>query len=193
MPDKGTISRVCQTCGVAFFTREWTVKAGFGKFCGRACSASAQRTRVERACERCGSTFTAVPAEVAKGKGRYCRRACANAALVVPLMERVWQKIDVRATGECWPWTAKRHARGYGETADRGKDLRVSRLVLEEKLGRPLAPGMSALHACSNPPCCNPSHLFEGDHLANMAQRKAEGKYPTGADHHMVKRKAHVS
>lgn len=45
-------------------------------------------------------------------------------------MERVWQKIDVRAPDECWPWTAK---------------------------------------------------------------RKAEGKYPTGADHHMVKRKAHVS
>jgi hypothetical protein len=82
---------------------------------------------------------------------------------------------------------AKRSERGYGETADRGKYLRVTRVLLEDKIGRPLAPDEFALHSCSNPPCCNPAHLFAGDHQRNMDQRRAEGNYANGERHHGAK------
>lgn len=187
MPNKGTIPRVCGSCHAPFEARERAVRSGFGLYCNRTCSARAQRTRLDRTCEQCGSSFTAVPAEVNKGKGKLCSKLCANAALVVPLMDRIWQHIDKREPDDCWLWTAKRHARGYGETGDRGRYLRVTRVLLEDKIGRVLEPGELALHSCSNPPCCNPSHLFAGDHDRNMEQRGAEGKYPNGQQHVMAK------
>jgi hypothetical protein len=45
--------------------------------------------------------------------------------------------------------------------------FRVNRLVLEEKLYRPLNPGEEALHNCDNPPCINDRHLFPGTNLDN--------------------------
>jgi hypothetical protein len=177
---KPAYQRVCEQCGTAFEARRHQAKLGYARFCSKACFGRSIRTEIERVCGTCETPFAAVPSAVAQGAARFCSVACADAAKVVPLLDRIWRHIDVRGAAECWPWTAKRHARGYGETADRGKHLRVTRVLLEARLGRPLRHGELALHACSNPPCCNPSHLFVGDHRANMAQRKAEGKYPTG-------------
>ncbi len=53
--------------------------------------------------------------------------------------------------------------RGYPLTTMWGcKPILVTRLVLAAKLGRDLLPDMVACHACDNPPCCNPDHLWEG-------------------------------
>lgn len=187
MPGKRTIPRVCETCGADFLAAASSVAAGNGRFCSKACFGRSCRTALERTCERCGSAFTVIPSEIAKGKGRLCSRACADAALVTPLLERIRQHTDVRGPDDCWPWLAKRNPRGYGETGDRGKYLRVTRVLLEQKIGRPLAREELALHSCSNPPCCNPAHLFVGDHQRNMDQRRAEGNYANGERHHAAK------
>ena len=81
----------------------------------------------------------------------------------------------------CWPWTARRQNRpggvkGYGVVTRQYKRVLVHRLVLEEKLGRPLAPGMFALHTCDNMPCCNPAHLFEGTQRDNMRDAASKGR-----------------
>lgn len=41
----------------------------------------------------------------------------------------------------------------------------------------PLEAGVHVLHACDNPPCCNPAHLFPGDQTLNMRDMVAKGRH----------------
>jgi len=81
----------------------------------------------------------------------------------------------------CIEWTKGRTPDGYGDfsfiTPDRkrGHGL-ANRLALELRLGRPLRPGMCALHTCDNPPCCNAEHLFEGTRADNNLDRARKGR-----------------
>lgn len=183
------IELTCVQCNVRFLVSRsrWQQR-----YCSQACFGASCRTAIARTCAQCGATFQAVPSAVASGSGRLCSRACADAALVVPVLERIRRHTDVRGPDDCWPWMAKRHARGYGETTIRRKDVRVTRVLLAARLGRPLAPDEHALHTCSNPPCCNPAHLFVGSHQENMDQRLAEGNYARGERHHAVSLTAEI-
>jgi len=71
----------------------------------------------------------------------------------------------------CFLWEGATQ-RGYGainRTVNGERKLyRVHRLVLEEKLGRPLLPGMLALHTCDVKLCGNEHHLYEGTDSQNM-------------------------
>jgi hypothetical protein len=49
-----------------------------------------------------------------------------------------------------------------------------------ELVGRPVPPGMCALHACDNPPCVNPAHLWIGTRAQNAADMKAKGRARSG-------------
>lgn len=62
---------------------------------------------------------------------------------------------------------------GYGR---RGHVL-VHREALEQKLGRPIAPGMDACHTCDNRRCINPGHLYEGSRRQNMADATARDRH----------------
>lgn len=87
-----------------------------------------------------------------------------------------------RGPNACWPWTGSlqttRFGRreGYGVFTIAGKVRYAHRQALAHALGRPLAPGMEALHSCDNPPCCNPAHLREGTHAENVADMWARGR-----------------
>lgn len=77
-------------------------------------------------------------------------------------MDRFWDKVDIRGDDDCWEWTQKRHARGYGIFWHEGKNVRANRMALI--LSNKPIPNDSAmaLHSCDNPPCCNPKHLRWG-------------------------------
>ena len=69
---------------------------------------------------------------------------------------------------------------GYQRARRHGKLERRHRLVLEEKLGRPIRKGYLALRQCNNRSCINPDHLYEGTHADNAkdmvdANRQAKG------------------
>jgi len=60
----------------------------------------------------------------------------------------------------------------------------VSRIVLEEKLGRPIREGYLALHTCDLGTCINEAHIYEGtfkDNNRDMVQRHWRFRKPTNA------------
>lgn len=70
---------------------------------------------------------------------------------------------------------------GYPVTSVEGKSgVRVTRLVLSLKLGRPLKRATHACHTCDYPPCVEPSHLWEGTPAANSHDRDAKGRGARG-------------
>lgn len=81
-------------------------------------------------------------------------------------------KVDITET--CWLWTGPFIGQGYGRFWLNGKNHRAHRLMLEEKLGRPIADGMVAAHApiiCHNRSCINPEHLREATLSDNQSDR----------------------
>lgn len=93
--------------------------------------------------------------------------------------DRFQAKVAVGLPDECWPWQGARNSDGYGNLTRDGKNKKAHRLVLEWKLGRPIAPGKCACHSCDNPPCCNPSHIWEGTHRENMLDGHAKDRVHT--------------
>lgn len=90
--------------------------------------------------------------------------------LLVPLtsrdIARFWAKVDIRGADECWP--IKRCANHiYGDFSWGGLyHIPAHRVAYFAHYGVDPTQ-LLVCHSCDNPPCCNPSHLFLGDHLAN--------------------------
>lgn len=90
-----------------------------------------------------------------------------------PLEDRFWSNV-VQADG-CWQWKASTTEDGYGRIFGDGRQQRAHRISWEIHKG-PIPEGMSVLHRCDNPPCCNPAHLFLGTTADNMADKFAKGR-----------------
>jgi len=107
-------------------------------------------------------------------------------------MEKHWKRKIVICRVDkngCWIWTANKSKRGYGLVTKDGTTKNVTRIILAAKLGRPLSPGLMALHSCDNPPCVNPEHLWEGSSLDNNRDMNAKGRgvYVIGERHGLSK------
>ena len=85
-----------------------------------------------------------------------------------------------RSESGCLIWTgakaSRNPARAYPRIRLNGKNLTVTRLVLEATIRRALRPGEFALHHCDTPSCVEVTHLFVGTHADNMRDRDAKGR-----------------
>lgn len=94
---------------------------------------------------------------------------------------RFWSKVHLTTSqAACWTWQGRRSAKGYGEFALGGVSLRAPRIAWKLFFGDP--GDERILHACDNPPCCNPFHLRLGSDQANtvdaVVKRRRRGLSP---------------
>lgn len=76
----------------------------------------------------------------------------------------------------CWEWTRSRN-RGYGHIGLNGKVFRVPRVAYRIFVG-PIRKGKKILHKCDNPPCFNPTHLYQGTQQENLDDARRRSRIP---------------
>jgi len=84
-----------------------------------------------------------------------------------------------RAESGCLLWTGWKTNRGYGLISN--GPMHERRQVTTHRAAftvwiRPLRDGEHVLHHCDTPACIEPTHLFAGDHSANMRDMIAKGR-----------------
>ena len=99
--------------------------------------------------------------------------------LPTPITERLWAKVDVRGSDDCWQWTGTTSS-GYGMIDGKG----AHRVAYEDKVG-PIPDGMQIDHLChtraaesgtcpggecEHRRCCNPAHMEPVTHAQNVAR-----------------------
>jgi hypothetical protein len=100
---------------------------------------------------------------------------------------RVYWRDRLRARsewqGDCLVDTSAQRNKKYARIGiGHGTEYRATRLILEERLGRPLAPGEIARHTCHNPPCWNDEHILIGTQVNNMADMVEAGRQRSRAE-----------
>ena len=91
--------------------------------------------------------------------------------------ERFWSKVAITANPEkCWLWEAGKLPAGYGQFNVRKRNLKAHRVAYVLTHGYSGTDKMFVCHTCDNPSCCNPNHLFLGDHNDNMRDKHRKGR-----------------
>lgn len=113
----------------------------------------------------------------------YCSQQCEAAAKTarakVQLERRVWSRIEKGSDSECWPFMGRRQ-NGYGLVDYGNRPILAHRLVYQLKNNVELTPDQVVCHACDNPPCCNPKHLWVGTSADNSRDMWRKGRGRTG-------------
>lgn len=86
----------------------------------------------------------------------------------------------------CWLWdataTAGRGQSRRGKIKNKGRVLVAPRVAYELWRG-PIADGGMVLHACDVGLCCNPDHLYVGDHADNTRDAVERARFVRGRSH----------
>ena len=94
------------------------------------------------------------------------------------MLDRFEQYFD-KVAG-CWEWQASKSNGGYGTFAVKmnGKFRTTgAHRVAYQLYISPIESGMCVLHACDNPGCVNPKHLYQGTHKDNTQDMMAKGRH----------------
>lgn len=92
------------------------------------------------------------------------------------LKARFWSRVDKRGEDECWPWTGAKVSRGYGRISVNGKAAVATQVSWSIANGKPFPVGLFACHACDNPSCVNPKHIWPGTAKENIQDAERKGR-----------------
>lgn len=92
---------------------------------------------------------------------------------------------DTGKSSKCLEWQGAVFSNGYGRlgmpaTTKHEKIHRTHRYSYFLANGK-IAKALSVLHKCDNRLCCNPKHLYQGDHRENMRDMISRGRQAVGS------------
>lgn len=92
------------------------------------------------------------------------------------ILAHFWKFVRIGSPEECWNWSLSTDSSGYGRLIIKGERQATNRLAAETRFGE-IPVGMVCCHACDNPTCCNPKHLFLGNQRQNILDCKSKGRF----------------
>lgn len=140
-------------------------------------------------CPTCGKEVKRSPSTAHRV---FCSKIC-HGQIMFMQPEDFWSRLNKNGPvvrpelGPCWLWPDATTKQGYGSLRFQRRYISSHRLAWELANGRLLLPHEWVLHHCDVRCCCNPAHLFLGDHVANMADMSAKGRSNNGPSHASAK------
>jgi hypothetical protein len=105
--------------------------------------------------------------------------ACSNIDQKTDPVDRFWNSVGIKVDNGCILWSAGVNEDNYGVFWNGRKLVGAHRVAYELMVG-PIPTGLCVLHRCDNPPCINPTHLFLGTNLDNIADKISKGRTVKG-------------
>jgi hypothetical protein len=101
--------------------------------------------------------------------------------------KRFWEKVKISTINfynnePCWEWLACVDKNGYGIFRLNGKNEKSHRFSFILKNGE-IKNNLFVCHACDNPKCVNPNHLWLGTNQDNVDDMMKKGRQLKGDDH----------
>ena len=90
------------------------------------------------------------------------------------LEQRLLSRIVKQENG-CWQWQGSTMPAGYGHISVSRRMRGTHRVAYELWVG-PIPEGLTVMHTCNNPLCCNPAHLCIGTNRQNIQYSGAWGR-----------------
>lgn len=103
-----------------------------------------------------------------------------------PLLERFWEKVEIRSDKECWEWKACINKRGYGFFM-LGRTSVVAYKCAWYFVKGDVPEGLLLRHTCDNTKCCNPYHLIPGTVQDNSDDMVSRGRSMKGVKNPLAK------